>query len=402
MTLARMVCDPLLLNTRKLTLSGTRCQSGNARMNPNILILMASIGGGHITTAEAVEHCFRKESPESRILIRDYFSYLNYFERGIIEFPYLLSIKRFPLFYRSLYKYLQSRKFSKRMGGYLKVMGVENIHEDFTLHDPDIVVNTVPLSVSSSSVMKRLYDHAFFNAVTITDFQAHPMWIADGVNLFVVAHDEVRKRLISWGIPREKVHVLGIPISPRVAQLPEKSVLRRDLGLDPDLFTVLLSVGAMGLYRGYKGLLEALGKIKQPYQLVLINCKGDFDLEDRNPNAKIIRLDYTPKFPAYLKASDIILGKAGGLTLAEAAAVGTPALIFEPIPGQEEENAHFFERHRACLWARDKQQLQAYLHKLFTDRNLVSTMSESMLRLGKPHSAEQTSQLILDQWTKWH
>ena len=34
-----------------------------------------------------------------------------------------------------------------------------------------------------------------------------------------------------------------------------------------------------------------------------------------------------------------MIGKSGGLTIAEAAALGVPLLILDPIPGQETRNA---------------------------------------------------------------
>ncbi|MFO0702410.1 MAG: glycosyltransferase [Candidatus Andersenbacteria bacterium] len=47
-----------------------------------------------------------------------------------------------------------------------------------------------------------------------------------------------------------------------------------------------------------------------------------------------------------LAVTDVLVAKPGGLTLAEALARGVPMLAFRPIPGQEDANVAFLERHR--------------------------------------------------------
>ena len=43
--------------------------------------------------------------------------------------------------------------------------------------------------------------------------------------------------------------------------------------------------------------------------------------------------------PGLMRATDLLVCKSGGLTIAEAAALGVPLLILDPIPGQEQRNA---------------------------------------------------------------
>ena len=46
----------------------------------------------------------------------------------------------------------------------------------------------------------------------------------------------------------------------------------------------------------------------------------------------------------YMAASDLLIGKAGGLTTSEALARSLPMVLIDPIPGQEERNAdHLLE-----------------------------------------------------------
>jgi processive 1,2-diacylglycerol beta-glucosyltransferase len=57
---------------------------------------------------------------------------------------------------------------------------------------------------------------------------------------------------------------------------------------------------------------------------------------------------YTTAMDEYMAASDLIVGKPGGLTTSEALASGLVFVIVSPIPGQEERNAdHLLEEGAA-------------------------------------------------------
>lgn len=43
-----------------------------------------------------------------------------------------------------------------------------------------------------------------------------------------------------------------------------------------------------------------------------------------------------------MDVSDLLITKPGGMTCTEAMAKGIPMLFYEPLPGQEEENLHYF------------------------------------------------------------
>ena len=55
-----------------------------------------------------------------------------------------------------------------------------------------------------------------------------------------------------------------------------------------------------------------------------------------------------------MRAADVLVGKAGGLTVSEALAVGLPLIIYNPVPGQELYNVDFLVNYGAGLLARDE------------------------------------------------
>ena len=129
--------------------------------------------------------------------------------------------------------------------------------------------------------------------------------------------------------------------------------MRAKYGLEPDLTTILVSAGGFGV-----GPIEASdGVCSRPRA----PGAGRGDLRAEREAAKA-RLDaqasglpadarvtlhpvgFTEAMDEYMAASDLLLGKAGGLTTSEALARGLAFVIVNPIPGQEERNSdHLLE-----------------------------------------------------------
>ncbi|WP_415786250.1 glycosyltransferase, partial [Deinococcus saxicola] len=110
--------------------------------------------------------------------------------------------------------------------------------------------------------------------------------------------------------------------------------------------------------------------------------------------ATVHELGHTDDFPELLAASDLVVGKAGGLTVAEATALGVPQVIHAPIPGQEEYNAAYLERCGAGLWAHDLSELRpAVLRALDTDEH--ARLSACARRISVPDAADRVAAALL-------
>ena len=66
-----------------------------------------------------------------------------------------------------------------------------------------------------------------------------------------------------------------------------------------------------------------------------------------------------------MSAADMIITKAGGLTVSEAMTKRVPLVIFRPIPGQEEENTTYLEGSGAGRVAKNEEELEKIIINLF-------------------------------------
>ena len=87
-----------------------------------------------------------------------------------------------------------------------------------------------------------------------------------------------------------------------------------------------------------------------------------------------------------MKASDMIISKAGGVTIAEASVSSLPFVVYKPLPGQEYLNANFLLKNNASLSVNSKELLPDAVQKvLFGGAN--SVLSDNISKIGKPFAS---------------
>ncbi len=127
---------------------------------------------------------------------------------------------------------------------------------------------------------------------------------------------------------------IPFPARPETAELrnADKHVLRKKLGLE-DIFTVSLSDGGYGMARMEKTVDELLGCADTPINVIAFCGTNEklytklCSLKDKNPNVRLIALEYTNKITEYLAASDLFAGKGGANSVAEPISLGVPVII---------------------------------------------------------------------------
>jgi processive 1,2-diacylglycerol beta-glucosyltransferase len=231
----------------------------------------------------------------------------------------------------------------------------------------------------------------------VTDFDAHALWLYRGVDWYFVACEETRVHLAALGIPRETIHVTGIPIDPAFAVPTARPDVRRGLGLDPARTTVLVSAGGFGM-GPVESLVRALHEVRHPIQLVVI-CGRNAPLERRLKAFAPTRhpmtvLGYTTEMHRWMAAADLLVGKAGGLTSSEALARGLVLVVVNPIPGQEERNSDHFLEEGAAIRCNNLPALAYKLDALLGDPDRLARMQDAVKRLARPGAAADIVSIV--------
>jgi processive 1,2-diacylglycerol beta-glucosyltransferase len=262
---------------------------------------------------------------------------------------------------------------------------------------PDLCVATHFLAaeiVAWLIAKRKLHAH---NAIVVTDYDVHAMWLCRTVDRYYVAIDESAEYLARVGVPPEKVRVTGIPVDPLFAKPLDRAETRRALGLDPAAPVILVSAGGYGV-GPVEQLVGSLVALQRPWQVVAIAGKAEQirkRLEELSRNAgklaggaaRLVPIGFTTDMDKYMAGADLLVGKAGGLTTSEALARVLPMALVEPIPGQEERNADHLLEAGAAIRCNNLPAAAWKIAKLLDDPARLAKMRDAARGMGKPSAA---------------
>lgn len=262
---------------------------------------------------------------------------------------------------------------------------------------PDLCVTThfLPAEIIAWLIAKKkLRAH---NAIVVTDYDVHAMWLCRTVDRYYVAVDEAAEYLARIGVPREKLRVTGIPIDPLFATTVNRAEARKQLGLDAEATLILISAGGYGV-GPVEQLVKDLLALQKPWQIAAIAGKAEKTrkrLEELakaagnlpSGTARLCPVGFTTEMDKYMAAADLMVGKAGGLTTSEALARGLPMALIEPIPGQEERNADHLLEAGAAIRCNNLPAAAWKIATLLGDTARLKEMRDAARLLGRPGAA---------------
>jgi processive 1,2-diacylglycerol beta-glucosyltransferase len=262
-------------------------------------------------------------------------------------------------------------------------------------YQPELAVCTHFLPAEIISWLKQKKRLATQQAIIVTDFDVHAMWLCHHYEHYFVAMEETKAHMQELGIPEGKITVSGIPIDPIFAQNKDKAEMRKKHGLKADLPAILISAGGFGV-GPMEMLIESLGKLKNKVQVIAI-CGRNEELKNRlevssrqlhqSCPVKIFPIGYTTEMDEYMSAADLLLGKPGGLTTSEALAKGLPLVIVNPIQGQEERNSDHLLEEGVAIRCNNLPVLAYKIDTLLGDPNRLAMMRKNTSRLARPEAA---------------
>lgn len=371
-------------------------------MYKKVLILSAAVGAGHLRAAEALEKTFKMTKLAEEVLNIDVLNYTNPLFRRLYGKAYLDMVNNMPEVLGWLYDSLDKPWENERRRLALDRLNTQPFINLLKKEKPDLAVCTHFLPSEIISWLKAKGKVNFPQTIVVTDFDAHAMWLCHHYEQYFVALDETKTHLSKIGIPTEKITVTGIPIDPIFSELKDKSTMRQKLSLAQDKLTILVSAGGFGV-GNIENLLKALSELQTPSQVIAI-CGKNEDLKKKierfsaeklnNERVNFIPIGFTKAMDEYMSASDLIVGKPGGLTTSEALAKGLIFCIVNPIPGQEERNSdHLLEK--GCAIKCNNLPILAYkIDALVKDKERFARMKENVLNFARPNAAFDISQKL--------
>ncbi len=359
------------------------------------LILSASSGNGHVRAAEALEKSFAQNQIAEEVVHVDALKYSSLLLRNVYSKGYAEVVNNAPAVMGWLYDFADKpwKDESERLA--FDRLNTIPLAKFVMSYKPDLIVSThfLPAEIVSWLLCRKKIKS--YHAIVVTDFDAHAMWLCRHYDRYFTAIEETSNYLQYLGVPKDRVSVTGIPIDPVFGDEKDKSAMRKKLGLKMDQPTVLISSGGFG-FGPMEQVIKSLQQVKHPLQ-ILSMCGKNEKLKNKlealverlpaNSPVSIFPVGYTQQMDEYMSASDILLGKPGGLTTSEALAKGLVFVVVNPIPGQEERNSDHLLEEGVGIRCNNLPILSYKLDKLLDDPVAMRVKQDNAKRLGRPEAA---------------
>lgn len=260
---------------------------------------------------------------------------------------------------------------------------------------PDVIICTQMIPAAMTSYLKERGKVQASMIGVITDFGVHDFWKQRGVDRYCVAHESI---LESDTATPPRAVVTGVPLMPDFAFPLSQSEARRKLNLPEEAQVVLVLGGGLGISVD----TAAMSLLRRPASTHVIVMPGKNNkarptldqLAARHPQ-RLKVCDWTDRMDIYLRAADVVVGKPGGITVAEALACGRPLLATRSLGGQEGFNVNFLTRHEVGGLVADGE-LPNRVDELLGHPEVLQNMQRRAWLLGQRDGAARVAELALD------
>lgn len=317
-----------------------------------IIIYFSDTGGGHRAAAEAIKSALDSEfGSRYKTVLVDAIVQGGWGPFALVPKLYRPTVTYTPWLWGALFHSSDAGRIAPVVNPLTKTVLNRGLKRIFQREKPDLVVSVHPLVNHPIRNALRTKTTPIPFVTVVTDlFDTHRAWYAGYPNLVIVPTEGARRRALSYGVPAEKIRVIGLPVSLKFAK--ESSETQKDLrvrlGLR-EMTTVLLVGGGEGMGRLFN-IATAISDARLPLQLIVIAGRNP-GLEKRLKafewQIPVKITGFVTNMPDWMRASDLIITKAGPGTIMESLACSLPILLSGFLPGQEQGNVTFVEESGA-------------------------------------------------------
>lgn len=342
--------------------------------------------GGHINPALAIAQKVRNENSTNEIL---YVGTKNGLESELVpkagfEFKYVTA--------KYLRRKISVENIKTLFASFKGVIEAMKIIQEFK---PDIVVGTggyvcgpVVLAASLKKVPTMIHEQNVFPGIT-------NKMLSKVVDVIGISFAEAEKYFTEEA--RKKLVLVGNPVRKDILTADRRKS-RTKLNLHPDVILIYSFGGSGGQISLNEAIIDVIKKYNGQKNIKIIHVTGkklyesfmkDIQKENLILDSNIEILDYMYDAATALSASDIVIGSAGAITIAEITVIGVPSILIPKTytaENHQEYNARALEKEGAAKVILEKDlhdnELIKAIEEIVENKNVLKTMSLNSKRMG--------------------
>lgn len=367
------------------------------RDRQKVLILSCGTGGGHNSAAKAIQENLIEKGIEADFV--EYLDIINSKLKDSVNHLYLKTTDKNGKVFKVVYRLgeLYEKTKLKSPVYQLNSLNKKKLYQYIKENGYQYVVTTHLFAAQALTAIKKDYPIHFMQVAT--DYVSIPFWEETNPDYFIIPSKELVKDFQYKGIIMEKIVPLGIPVAKAYREEYKKEDCKEELKLKADRKYVLVLTGSMGFGSVLQMVEELVKNIKNV--TFLVSCGNNIklwqDLKKQygEQNPFVIPLPYTNHLSQYMKSSEVILSKPGGLTTTEIATLRKPLIHTMPIPGCENYNADFFSQRNMSIQCHTIDEVVEKTKELLENEELQKEMIENQKQYINIKACEEITKIIL-------
>lgn len=363
------------------------------------IILSGGGTGGHVYPAIAIANKIKEKNPEAEIL---FVGTRNGIESDIVpKYGYPIEYIEVKGFKRKvdidnlkrLYMFIKSLGNSKRI--------IKKFKPDLVIGTGGYVSGSIVLQASRMKIKTCIHEQNSFPGIT-------NKMLSKNVDLVMTSFEDSHKRFPE--VSRKKLVLTGNPVRTEILEA-NREECRKKLGIPDGKKMLLVSGGSGGSEEINDSLEIALPKlVEKDYAFTISTGKlyyeeflKKYSHLDYKPYQRVV--EYLDQMPENLASSDLCIGSAGAISMAEMTAVGKPAIIVPKAytaENHQEYNAKSLENIGGGICITEKEltpeSMDKAIFSLLDDDEKLQKMSEASSRFGKREAIDSIYNLLYDKF----
>ena len=365
-----------------------------------VLLLSCSTGEGHNHCARAVRQQLERLGVET-----DFFDMLHLFgSPGPISVEQLLNVisTKAPNLFGWMYKtgekvsalgvtspvYLINTNYGRKLCDLINANGY------------DAVVCSHLFPMETLTYIRRRWELKARCYGILSDYTCIPFLAETELDAWFLPHEKVRAECIQAGLPAERLAVTGMPVADSFRSDLPRAEARAALDIPEAARMYLIMTGGIGCGDAL-GLCERLLRVPDEDMLLCVLAGRNQELLEALDRAchgepRVRPVPFTDQVSAYMRAADVLLSKAGGISSAEAAVVNVPLVHTMMIPGVETRNAEFFAGLGMSLMAESFDEAARFADRLVFDKKTAARLREAQRAHMPRDGAERIAAFVTE------
>jgi 1,2-diacylglycerol 3-beta-galactosyltransferase len=365
---------------------------------PHIVFLFSDTGGGHRSAAEAIIEALDLEFPHN-------------FSHEMVDFfldysppPLNLAGPVYPTWSRmdTLWKFSfdesddpeRMRVLYSMFWPYIRLPLYKLLRE----HPCDMYVSVHPLiNIPLLRAMHRKSIHKPYLIVVTDLISTHTAWFASEATEIIIPTQQVIRNALRANVIPDQLKVIGLPVADRFCKpAVDKNFIKEKLGWPQDKPIILLIGGGEGM-GPLEDIAREIDKSGLDAALVVItgrNKKLKQKLEAIKWSIPVLVYGFVKEMPDFMRASDILLTKAGPGTISEALIAGLPIILYHRISGQEEGNVSYVIDGGAGIWAPEIKDIIETLRFWLQNPANREEAAGNAIKLARPNASREIAREI--------